>query len=134
MKATFRNFNGMDNMYLDVESMSSEVAFTSKQRDEEGVFFVTIYSDGLAEYGYIEDCDPLHGNKPYVWSSRPEVINEVFNLNNTSLQLAKYSIGVRDDEYCYIDRGILLSEALRIAANNAESLHYGYDEFERNNK
>lgn len=130
MKVEFANYNQMDNMYLIVDSMSDKVIFTDKKVDKEGEFFVTIYEDGFASYGYLEYCDPLHGNKPYVWSSRCAIINKVFNLIGTELQLAIYNVGVTNNpNSCYCSRGILLSKALEIAKENVELLHHGYDEF-----
>lgn len=130
MKVKFLNYNRMDNMYLDVDAMSQDVIYANEKRDEsnEGTFFVRIYSDGLAEFGYTVDCDSWHNNKPYTWSSRPEVINEVFGLTD-KLKLAKYTIGVRDDDRCYIARGITFERACEIAHDNEDLLHYGYMEF-----
>lgn len=133
MKVKFYDYNQMDIMYLDVDAISQEVIFATKKRDSEGEYFVSIYADGFASYGYTRDCDPLHRNKPYTWSSRPEVINEVFDLNGTDLQLAKYSIGVREEGLSYWSRGILLSKAIKIASDNAELLHYGIEAFKENN-
>lgn len=134
MKVKFLDYNQMDNMRLDVDAMSLDVVFASEKRDEsnEGTFFVRIYSDGLADFGYTVDCDPWHGNQPYTWSSNPECINKVFGLTN-ELKLAKWTIGVRDDDSCYIDRGITFNRACEIALNNGESLNYGYMAFFCNN-
>lgn len=134
MKVQFKNYNQMDNMYLDVDVMSQDVIFSEIKEDAEGYFYVRIYDDGFADYGYTQYCDPLHGNQEYTWSSRPEVINQVFNLYNTPLQLATYSIGVRDDGRCYIARGITFERACKIAMEHQELLQHGYMEFFINNK
>lgn len=130
MKVKFLDYNQMDNMRLDVDAMSQDVIFTSEKRDESntGTFFVRIYSDGLADFGYTVDCDSRHDNKPYTWSSNPECINKVFNLEG-SLKLAAWTIGVRDDDLVYVSRGITFERACEIALENEELLHYGYMAF-----
>lgn len=130
MKVRFENYNQMDNMYLDVDAMSQDVIFASEKRDEsnEGTFFIEIYSDGLAKFGYTVDCDSWHNNQPYTWSSNPECINKVFGLTG-ELKLAKWTIGVRDDDSCYICRGITFERACEIALNNEDLLKYGYMKF-----
>lgn len=130
MKVQFLDYNQIDNMYLDVDAMSQDVIYADEKRDEsnEGTFFVRIYSDGLAEFGYTVDCDSWHDNQPYTWSSNPECINKVFGLTG-ELKLAKWTIGVRDDNLSYIARGITFERACEIALDNEELLHYGYMEF-----
>lgn len=134
MKVEFKDYNQMDNMYLDVEAMSHIVVFAAAKRSEtnEGTFFVNIYSDGLATFGYKVDRDSWHDNQPYTWSSNPECINKVFGLEG-SRKLAKWTIGVRDDDSCYISRGITFEKACEIALNNEGLLHYGYMKFFCNN-
>jgi hypothetical protein len=134
MKVKFLNYNQMDNMYLDVDVMSQDVIFACEKRDEsnEGTFFIRIYSDGFADFGHTVDCDSWHDNQPYTWSSNPECINKVFGLTD-KLRLAKYTIGVRDDDSCYIARGITFERACEIALDNEELLHYGYMKFFCNN-
>jgi hypothetical protein len=124
MKVKFHDYNQMDNMYLDVDAMSQNVIYADEKKTDDGTFFVKIYADGFASYGLRVDCDPWHNNQSYTWSSRPEVINQVFNLNGTSLQLAKYSIGVNG-----YDRGILFEKACEIALEYQNLLHYGYMAF-----
>lgn len=124
MKVQFLDYNQMDNMYLVVDAMSQDVIFEDECKTDEGTFFIKIYSDGFASYGLRVECDPWHNNEPYTWSSRSEVINEVFNLNGTKHQLALYNIGVNG-----CSRGILFDKACEIALDNEELLHYGYMEF-----
>lgn len=128
MKVKFRNYNDMDNMDLEVEEMSKEVIFSDKKETDGGYFHVDIYADGFASYGLTVHKDPWHNNQEYTWSSRPEIINQVFNLNGTPLQLAKYSIGVNG-----YARGILFEKACEIALANEKLLHYGYMAFFCNN-
>lgn len=127
-KVEFRNYNQMDNMYLEVEKMSKELVFSDKKETADGCFHVNIYADGFASYGLTVHKDPWHNNQEYTWSSRPEVINKVFNLNGTPFQLAKYSIGVNG-----YSRGILFERACEIALDNEDLLHYGYMAFFCNN-
>lgn len=128
MKVTFQDYNQMDNMYLVVTALSQDVIYADEKKTEDGTFFVEIYADGFASYGLRVDRDPWHNNQPYTWSSRPEVINQVFSLNGTPHQLAKYSIGVNG-----YARGILFEKACEIALANQELLHYGYMAFFCNN-
>ena len=131
MKVRFLDYNQMDNMYLDVDAISQDVIYANEKRDEsnEGTFFIKIYSDGFADFGYTVDCDSWHGNQPYTWSSNPECINNVFNLEG-SLKLAVWTVGVRDDDKgCYFSRGILFEKACELALANEELLRYGYMAF-----
>lgn len=130
MKVRFLDYNQMDNMYLDVDAISQNVIFASEKRDEsnEGTFFVRIYSDGFADFGYTVDCDSWHDNQPYTWSSNPECINKVFGLAD-KLKLGKYTVGVREGDHCYIARGITFEKACEIALDNEDLLHYGYMRF-----
>lgn len=129
MKVRFENYNQMDNMYLDVDAISQDVIYANEKKTDNGTFFVKIYADGFASYGLRVDRDPWHNNEPYTWSSNPECINKVFGLTG-ELKLAKYDIGVRDDDKgCYLSRGILFEKACEIALENEGLLHHGYMEF-----
>jgi hypothetical protein len=129
MKVTFQDYNQMDNMYLVVTALSQDVIYADEKKTEDGTFFVKIYADGFASYGLRVDHDPLHNNEPYTWSSNPECINKVFGLAD-DLKLAKYDIGVKDDDRgCYFSRGILFKKACEIALEYQNLLHYGYMAF-----
>lgn len=129
MKVEFEDYNQMDNMYLSVAALSQDVIYANEKKTDNGTFFVKIYADGFASYGLRVDRDPWHNNEPYTWSSNPECINKIFGLTD-ELKLAKYDIGVRDDDKgCYFSRGILFEKACEIALENEGLLHHGYMEF-----
>lgn len=120
------NYNQMDNIYLTVEEdqMHDQIVFESKKEDKEGYFFVTIRKNGLTNFGRFLYKDPMHNNAPYTWSSNAEAINEIFELNGTPLQLARYDIGVRGAIGCYGAFHCTLAKLTEILTDHSDKLHY----------
>ena len=120
------DYNQMDNIYLTVEEdqMHDQIVFESKKEDLNGYFFVKIYKSGLASFGRMLYKDPMHNNEPYIWSSNAGAINDIFELNGTPLQLARYDIGVRGAIGGYGAWHCTLTKLTEILTDHSDKLHY----------
>jgi len=47
------------------------------KEQKDGSVFVWDEVDGLFTFGLVKPCDPMHGNRPYIWSSRAECLGEI---------------------------------------------------------
>lgn len=134
----FIDINQHDELWITVDRFSKEILYENeKWLSPNERIWVKIYKDGFASYGLELQKDPLHGNQKYTWSSRGEVINEVFNLCDTPYELAWWNCAARElcSKYSTpFSRGILLSAAYLHASNNQDKLHYGLNAFKENNR
>jgi len=132
----FKSFNSWDTMCLIVDEYPRDedaIFHEQKRVNQNEEFFVTIYPEGFASFGLRKFKDPYHGNKEYIWSSRPAVINDVFNLYG-KFELARHTVSIRTSEdYCCIGYGILKSLAFKLAKENEDSLTFGYEAFVEEN-
>lgn len=130
----FVDLNQHDDVYLTVDKCSTEVIFSKeKWLNANERLWVKIYADGLASYGLSMLADPLHDNRPYIWSSRAEVINQKL-LKGTQYELITSDIGVQELEgrySCYFSRGICASVIIPLVEMYADKLHYGLEEFKK---
>lgn len=133
-------FNGKDDLYFDVDVSIKELLNTapvfeaSKEayvgEPEEGTFFCKIWACGLATFGFRQKHDPLHGNHEYIWSSNTTTINEEFNLFDTSLELARYGCGVRDNaDGCVHGLQLTVALAMQLAKANVDKLNFGLEAY-----
>lgn len=133
MKVDIIQINRNDELRIIVDKFSDKVIFEGKrQLNNNETLWVKIHEDGCASYGLDMKRDPLHGNLPYTWSSRAEVVNEYFHLNGTELQLAKYDVGIKEESSgysSYLSCGYLLSKAIDLAKKNEDKLKYGINKF-----
>ena len=137
----FRNYNGQDNLYFDVEMdlgalMKSKPMYHNEKILYEGTrnagkLFVDIWKCGFARFGFTQFADPMHGNEEYTWSSNSDCVNREFNLIGTPMELARYGAGVREsrDEGCYFAIELTRSLALEIGENNKDKLHWGIEQY-----
>lgn len=131
MIVKFYQLNQHDNLNLTVDKISNEVVYqNSKWLNDNELIWVKIYDDGHAKYGIEMQHDPLHGNEKYTWSSRPSVMNLVFDLVDTPYELSCDTIGLREENskyYCFISSGITKKLYLQLAKENEGQLNYGYE-------
>lgn len=121
------DLNQMDNLHITVDSHDKTIVFIkSVDINENDTMFVKIYESGFASFGYAMKKDPQHDNRPYVWSSNPEAINEALGLIGTEWELAKWTVGVTDSpDSCAFSYGILKSLALKLGEANQDQMKYG---------
>lgn len=145
----FANFNGQDNLRFTIEGTVSDilaekpvyenckvfqeelnVRLTDRQlKSGKATLWVKIYECGIANFGYTVECDPLHHNERYTWSSNAGAINDAFNLVGTPYELARYGAGIADSkyEYCYWAGQLTKALALKLGEENTDKLHWGLD-------
>lgn len=100
MKAElFKMWDGELEIRLTGERSDVVVFEKSLKLNDNETLWVRIYSDGLARYGLTMECDPLHDNSRYTWSSRASVINK-YLLNNEI-----YKLAISDCAHRTTDRG-----------------------------
>lgn len=131
----FVDINQQDNLEITVDKFSTEVLYQNeKWLDNNHRYFITIYADGFARFGIEVQSDPWHDNEKYVWSSRGEVMNDVFNLWNTPYELAQWGCAAREScsKYSsFFAMGILLTAAYVHGSNAKEKLHYGFEAYKK---
>lgn len=129
----FEDINQRDRLKITVDKFSTEVLYKNeKWLDNNNRYFITIYADGFAHFGIEVQSDPWHNNEKYIWSSRGEVMNNVFNLWNTPYELARYGCIAREScskcsYFCAV--GLLLTAAYVHGSNAKEKLHYGFEAY-----
>lgn len=134
----FADYNGQDNLYFEIAENISKIMkeeqplYSAEKEFEDGKFIVNIWKCGIAKFGFLQTCDPIHGNAPYMWSSNACAINDAFSLYNTPLELARYGAGLRypnDVGYVgsYWAAELTKELAEKIGRENEELLNYGLD-------
>lgn len=131
----FVDINNRDFLEITVDKFSTKVLYEKEKwlSDNERCF-ITIYADGFVRYGLEVQSDPWHNNEKYVWSSRGEVMNDVFDLWDTPYELAKWDCAAREScsKYrSFFAMGILLTAAYMHGSNAKEKLHYGFDAYKK---
>ena len=123
--------NQKDELRITVDKISDTIIYKSiKELNDNETLWVKIYDDGHAIYGLDMRKDPIHNNQPYTWSSRCEVINEYFKFDGTIYQLARYDVGLRDNEQnSYWSCGMTLDKVVRLAAEKEDDLRFGLQAF-----
>ena len=134
----FANYNGQDNLYFTIEGTVSDILAEKPVYENRKVFqeksgkatlWVKVYECGIATFGYTMECDPLHGDGRYTWSSNATAINDTFGLVGTPYELARYGAVIADDKYkhCYWAGELTKALALKLGEENANKLHWGLD-------
>ena len=131
VKVDLNKINQHDEILLTLSQRSENIIFEGKSENPEGFYYLKIYEDGIANFGYTVYNDTFHGGR-YTWSSNPASINKVFNLNGTDLELATWNHAYKlIGSGCYCSCGILASTATLIAS--AQDLNYDILKFLRDN-
>lgn len=131
VKVDLNKINQHDEILLTLSQRSENIIFEGKSENPEGFYYLKIYEDGIANFGYTVYNDPFHGGR-YTWSSNPASINKVFHLNGTDLELATGNHAYKlIGNGCYYSCGILASTVTLIAS--AQDLNYGILKFLKDN-
>lgn len=122
-----------DELYLTIlEDFKELKPIRYRAKKVGGFLFKCIwYEGGLAMFGALQFVDPLHGNRPYTWSSNASYINAILQLE-PEWQLAKWNCVVKSDNSrysCWFDMGLTKQFLLKTAKQHPEMLHYTLTEF-----
>lgn len=131
VQVKLNDINQHDELLLTLAQSSGNLIFEGKSENPGGFYYLKIYDDGLANFGYTAYDDLFHGGR-YTWSSNPTCINDVFHLNGTNLELATWEHAYKlIGGGCYCSCGMLASTAALIAS--AQDLNYGILKFLKDN-